>query len=59
MLPDRALPPAGDTWIGDDAAVITVGGDGPTRVVWATDLVVEGVHVDLACPGWTTSATRP
>jgi thiamine-monophosphate kinase len=51
VLPDGALPPSGDTWIGDDGAVITVGGDGPTRVVWATDLVVEGVHVDLALSG--------
>ncbi len=38
-------PPAGDTWIGDDAAVVTLAGDG--RTVLATDLVVEGVHVDF------------
>jgi len=38
--------PAGDLGIGDDAAVVTLPGGG--RVVLATDLVVEGVHVDLA-----------
>ena len=35
-----------DLGIGDDAAVVTLPGGG--RVVLATDLVVEGVHVDLA-----------
>ena len=34
----------GDLGIGDDAAVVTL--TGPDRVVLATDLVVEGVHVD-------------
>ena len=34
----------GDLGIGDDAAVVTL--PGPGRVVLATDLVVEGVHVD-------------
>jgi thiamine-monophosphate kinase len=38
--------PGGDLGIGDDAAVVTLPGAG--RVVLATDLVVEGVHVDLA-----------
>ena len=38
--------PAGDLGIGDDAAVVTLPGGAP--VVLATDLVVEGVHVDLA-----------
>jgi thiamine-monophosphate kinase len=37
---------AGDLGIGDDAAAVTL--PGPGRVVLATDLVVEGVHVDLA-----------
>jgi len=36
----------GDLGIGDDAAVVTL--PGPGRVVLATDLVVEGVHVDPA-----------
>ena len=35
---------AGDLGIGDDAAAVTL--PGPGRVVLATDLVVEGVHVD-------------
>ena len=35
----------GDLGIGDDAAAVTLPGSG--RVVLATDLVVEGVHVDL------------
>ncbi len=43
--PLGALPPSGDTWIGDDAAVIDPGGT--DLVVWATDLVVGGIHVDL------------
>jgi thiamine-monophosphate kinase len=37
---------AGDLGIGDDAAAVTL--VDPGRVVLATDLVVEGVHVDLA-----------
>ncbi len=49
--PDQALPPAGDTWIGDDAAVVSIGpGNGAgTDVlgVWTADLVVEGTHFDL------------
>jgi len=36
----------GDLWIGDDAAAITL--PHPGRVVLATDLVVDGVHVDAA-----------
>jgi thiamine-monophosphate kinase len=39
-----AAPP-GETWIGDDAAVVRLGED---SVVLTTDLVVEGVHFDLA-----------
>jgi thiamine-monophosphate kinase len=47
--PKAVLPPAGHTWIGDDAAVVTLGGaGGPEPVLLATDLVVEGVHFDLA-----------
>ncbi len=38
-------PAGGEVWIGDDAAV--VGARGTTPVL-STDLVVEGVHVDLA-----------
>jgi thiamine-monophosphate kinase len=41
-------PPSGETWIGDDAAVVTFGG-GP--MVLTTDLVVGGVHVDLELGG--------
>jgi thiamine-monophosphate kinase len=49
-FPDGPLPPAGDTWIGDDAAVVTVqakAGDQSGTALLATDLVVEGIHVDL------------
>lgn len=46
--PGSVLPPDGETWIGDDAAVVVLGPPGGTgRAVLATDLVVEGVHVDL------------
>ncbi len=44
--PGGRVPPVGETWIGDDAAVVGVLAGG--RMVLATDLVVEGVHVDLA-----------
>ncbi len=53
-LPGGAVPPPGDTWIGDDAAVVRFRTTGRTgrhprdQVVLATDVVVEGVHVDLA-----------
>jgi thiamine-monophosphate kinase len=43
--PDEMTPPPGDTWIGDDAAVIALGQH--DQGIWAADLVVEGVHVDL------------
>jgi thiamine-monophosphate kinase len=44
--PGGDLPPLGDTWIGDDAAVVGLrSGD---RVLLATDLVVAGIHVDPA-----------
>lgn len=41
-------PPAGETWIGDDAAVVM-----PPRggLLLTADAVVEGVHVDLALQG--------
>jgi thiamine-monophosphate kinase len=52
-FPGGALPPPGETWIGDDAAVVPVGADrGGARAVLATDLVVEGVHVDLDLSGY-------
>lgn len=41
--------PAGEVWIGDDAAVVTVPDSGGQLL--ATDLVVAGVHVDLALCG--------
>ena len=43
--PEGQLPPAGEVWIGDDAAVVRA----PTGsgVLLTTDLVVEGVHFDL------------
>ncbi|MGH9081223.1 MAG: thiamine-phosphate kinase [Acidimicrobiales bacterium] len=62
--PEAELPPVGDIWIGDDAAVVGLerpgqpGRPGPPpspgpppqteKVLLATDLVVEGVHFDLA-----------
>ena len=42
--PDGGVPPAGDTWIGDDAAVVGLAPG--VRALMATDLVVGGVHVD-------------
>jgi thiamine-monophosphate kinase len=59
----RLLPPApeGETWIGDDAAV--VGGTAGERMLLATDAVVEGVHFDLdlvdaADVGWKALAVN-
>lgn len=40
------MPGPGETWIGDDAAVVAVPGSG--RMVLTTDLVVAGVHGDLS-----------
>ncbi|HEY5245768.1 MAG TPA: AIR synthase related protein, partial [Acidimicrobiales bacterium] len=40
--------PAGDLWIGDDAAVVDAAGQ---RLVLATDAAVAGVHADLAVVG--------
>ncbi len=44
-FPEGDLPPDGEVWIGDDAAV--VGGGGGTPTLLTTDLVVDGVHFDL------------
>ena len=41
-------PGPGETWIGDDAAVVT---PGPGRLLLAADTVVEGVHADLTLTG--------
>ena len=41
-------PAEGEVWIGDDAAVVRCPGD---AVLFALDLVVEGVHFDLALGG--------
>lgn len=51
LSPGGEVPPLGDTWIGDDAAVVGIRSGG--RVLLATDLVVAGVHVDptLSGPG--------
>ncbi len=40
--------PAGEVWIGDDAAVVSAPGG---RLVFATDAVVGGVHADLSLAG--------
>ncbi len=53
-------PPAGEVWIGDDAAVLA-GDRGP--LLFATDLVAEGVHFDrrlssLADVGWKLLAAN-
>jgi thiamine-monophosphate kinase len=45
MLPG---PPAGETWIGDDAAVVA---SPPESLLLAADLVVAGVHADLDLVG--------
>jgi thiamine-monophosphate kinase len=42
-------PPEGETWIGDDAAVVR--GPGGELALLSTDLVVAGVHVDLDLSG--------
>lgn len=44
--PGGDVPPPGDIWIGDDAAVVTPAGGG--RTVLATDLLVAGIHFDEA-----------
>jgi thiamine-monophosphate kinase len=43
--PEGGLPPAGEVWIGDDAAVVAA--PAGSREVLTTDLVVEHVHFDL------------
>ena len=42
------LPPDGDVWIGDDAAIVSVPRG---RLVIATDAAVAGVHADLSLTG--------
>ncbi len=42
------VPPPGETWVGDDAAVVQTPG-GP--LLLAADLVVAGVHADLGLEG--------
>src|SRR5260370_5768729 len=42
--------PEGETWIGDDAAVLRAPGG---TILFTADLLVEGVHFDLA---WTSPA---
>ena len=51
-------PPAGELWIGDDAAVVAAAPAG--RLVLATDAVVAGVHADLAAgrPGRPRAGRR-
>ena len=46
MLPQ---PPPGETWIGDDAAVVAAPAGGP--LLLTTDAVVAGVHADLSLVG--------
>jgi thiamine-monophosphate kinase len=46
---DRGRPPEGETWIGDDAAVVRRPEGG--LALLSTDLVVAGVHVDLELSG--------
>jgi thiamine-monophosphate kinase len=41
-------PPEGEVWIGDDAAVLGLGG---SPVLLTTDMAVAGVHADLALMG--------
>ncbi len=44
-FPEGDLPPGGEVWIGDDAAVVAGGTGTPTLL--SSDLVVEDVHFDL------------
>jgi len=53
-------PPAGEVWIGDDAAIVRVGG---ALLAIAADAVVAGVHADLALTsvadlGWKALAVN-
>jgi thiamine-monophosphate kinase len=55
-------PPRGETWIGDDAAVLPVAA-GTSDILFATDLVVAGVHFDLSLTtcsdaGWKALASN-
>lgn len=52
-------PPAGEVWLGDDTAVIS----GRSRLLFATDVLVEGVHFrrdlgTLADAGWKALVTN-
>ena len=40
--------PPGETWVGDDAAIVRVASG---EMLFATDIVAEGVHVDLSLVG--------
>ena len=40
--------PPGETWVGDDTAIVRVAAG---EVLFATDVVVDGVHVDLSLVG--------
>jgi thiamine-monophosphate kinase len=44
-------PPGGQTWIGDDAAVLELPESG--RLLLATDCLVDGVHFDLSWSQWS------
>lgn len=53
-------PPAGEVWIGDDAAIVDIG---TGRVLVATDALVAGVHADLTLTsvsdlGWKALAVN-
>ena len=53
-------PPAGELWIGDDAAIVDIGAG---RVLIATDALVVGVHADLTLTsvsdfGWKALAVN-
>lgn len=54
-------PPEGETWIGDDAAVVRARSEG--SILLAADAIVEGVHFDLqlvdaADVGWKSLAVN-
>lgn len=48
LRPRLGPVPPGETWVGDDAAIVRLS---PGEVLFATDVVVEGVHVDLSLVG--------
>lgn len=60
LVESQSVPPPGETHIGDDGAVLRIGG---TNVVVTTDAVVDGVHVDqrwcsAADIGWKSVAVN-